>query len=232
MRHESEFAAWIRCGGNCVSVLPLGPVRAPEVKFSVVPDRLLDSIIDDALAAGFARLNGILPDGDGIDITSVNLAEIRGQLRIVVADRLNETNVPVNPNDPVINAILARYADALNGHFQRDALQLETCIRRSEDDARVRAAHADHDDRVFAWANPPAVGHPGEARNCRCTAEPIIDPANTPEGAVCDFLTGDRLSDVFPVADEDLLTQVVREIDLRIVTAELNSPERPSSWAA
>lgn len=57
MRHESKFAAWIRSGGNSVFVLPLGPtVRAPEGKFSVVPNRLLDSIIDDALVAGVARL--------------------------------------------------------------------------------------------------------------------------------------------------------------------------------
>jgi predicted chitinase len=226
MRHESKFAAWIRSGGNSVFVLPLGPVRASEVKFSVVPDRLLDSIIDDALAAGVARLNGFLPEGVSIDITSVDLTAIRDQLRSSVAGRLNETGVPVNPNDPVIDAILARYAEALNGHFQRDALQLETYIWRSQDDARVRAAHADHDDRAFAWANPPAGGHPGEAWNCRCTAEPFIDPQILPEGAVCDILTGDRLSDVFPDADEDRLTQVAREIDLQIVTAQLTNPER------
>lgn len=58
MHHESTFAASIRSGGNSVFVLPLGPVRAPEVKFPVVPDRLLDSIVDDALTVGTARLNG------------------------------------------------------------------------------------------------------------------------------------------------------------------------------
>jgi putative chitinase len=226
MRHESKFAAWIRSGGSSVFVLPLGPVRAPEVKFSVVPDRLLDSIIDDALAAGVARLNGFLPEDVSIDITSVDLTAIRDQMRTSVAGRLNEVGVPVNPNDPVINAILARYTEALNGHFQRDALQLETYIWRSQDDARVRPAHAENDDRVFAWANPPAGGHPGEAWNCRCMAEPVIDPQNIPEGAVCDILTGDRLSNVFPDADKDRLTQVAREIDLQIMTAQLNSPER------
>jgi putative chitinase len=226
MRHESKFAAWIRSGGSSVFVLPLGPVRAPEVKFSVVPDRLLDSIIDDALAAGVARLNGFLPEDVSIDITSVDLTAIRDQMRTSVAGRLNEVGVPVNPNDPVINAILARYTEALNGHFQRDALQLETYIWRSQDDARVRPAHAENDDRVFAWANPPAGGHPGEAWNCRCMAEPVIDPQNIPEGAVCDILTGDRLSNVFPDADKDRLTQVAREIDLQIMTAQSNSPER------
>lgn len=141
MRHESKFAAWIRSGGKSVFVLPLGPVRAPEVKFSVVPDRLLDSIIDDALATAVARLNGFLPEGVSVDISSVDLTAIRDQLRSSVADRLTETGVAVNANDPVINAILTRYAEALSGLFQRDALRLETYIWRSADDGRVRAAH-------------------------------------------------------------------------------------------
>lgn len=226
MRHESKFAAWIRSGGDSVFILPLNPVRVPEVKFSVVPDRLLDSIIDDALAAGVARLNGFLPEGVSIDITSVDLTAIRDQLRTSVADRLNETGVPVNPNDPVISAILARYAETLNGHFQRDALQLETYIWRSQDDARVRAAHAEYDDRVFAWSDPPAGGYPGEAWNCRCTAEPIIAPQNIPEGAICDVLTGDRLSTVFPDAPADRLAAIARELDLRIVSGSLDSRER------
>lgn len=232
MRHESKFAAWIRSGGNSVFVLQLGPVQAPEVKFSVVPGRLLDSIIDDALAAGVARLNGFLSEGVSIDITSVDLTTIRDQLRTIVADRLSETGVPVNPNDPVINAILGRYTEALNGHFQRDALQLETYIWRSQGDDRVRAAHRENNGQVFAWSSPPPGGHPGQDWNCRCVAEPVIDPQEIPEGAVCDILTGDRLSEVFPGADRDRLTQVAREIDLQIVTARLNSPERLAHFFA
>lgn len=226
MRHDSKFAGWIRSGGNSVFVLPLSPVSAPEVKFSVVPDRLLDGIIDDALAAGVARLNGYLPEGVSIDITSVDLTPIRDELRAAVAGRLSETGVPVNPNDPVINAILARYAETLNGHFQNDALQLETYIWRSQDDARVRAAHAEYDDRVFAWSAPPSGGHPGQEWNCRCTAEPIIDPQLIPEGAVCDILTGDRLSTVFPDAPAERLAAIARELDLRIVSGSLDSRER------
>ena len=226
MRHESKFAAWIRSGGNSVFVLPLGPAQAPEVKFSVVPDRLLDSIIDDALAAGVARLSGFLSEGVSIDITSVDLTTIRDQLRTSVADRLNETGVPVNPNDPAINAILARYTEALNGHFQRDALQLETYIWRSQNDARVRAAHRENNGQVFAWSSPPLGGHPGEDWNCRCIAEPVIDPQEIPEGAVCDILTGERLSEVFPDAPADRLLAIARELDLRIVSGGLDRWER------
>ena len=95
--------------------MPLSKLGAPETKFSVVPDRLLDSIIDDAIAAAVGRLNVYLPDGVSIDITSIDLTPIRDELRADVADRLTETAVPVNPNDPVISSILARYAEQLNG---------------------------------------------------------------------------------------------------------------------
>jgi uncharacterized protein with gpF-like domain len=37
----------------------------------------------------------------------------------------------------------------------------------------VRDSHAEYDDQVFRWDEPPAGGHPGQAHNCRCYAEPI-----------------------------------------------------------
>jgi SPP1 gp7 family putative phage head morphogenesis protein len=42
-------------------------------------------------------------------------------------------------------------------------------------DERVRASHEALDGRVFAWNQPPAEGHPGEAVLCRCVAEPIFE---------------------------------------------------------
>ena len=113
-------------------------------------------------------LPGFLPEDVSIDITSVDLTAIRDQMRTSVAGPLHEVGVPVNPNDPVINAILARYTEALNGHFQRDALQLETYIWRSQDDARVRPAHAENDDRVSERARRDEALRP-EIRRVRAS---------------------------------------------------------------
>lgn len=230
MRHESKFSTRIRSGGQSTFVLVLNGLADLETKFSVVPDRLLDSIIDDALAAAVGSLNRSLPDGVSVDISAVDLAPIRDQLRREVADRLTEIGVVVNPNDPVITSIIARYAEILNGYFQTEALQVERYTWRSRDDSRVRASHAEYDDQVFSWSDPPEGGHPGEGWSCRCTAEPIIDQASIPETAVCDILTGDRLASVFPDADTDRLAQIAREIDLQIVTAPLDSPDRLSHF--
>ena len=226
MRHESKFSTWIRSGGQSTFVLALNSLADLETKFSVAPDRLLDSIIDDALAVAIGRLNQYLPSGVSIDFSAVDLTPIRDQLRGEVAGRLTEIGVAVNANDPVMTSIIARYAELLNGFFQTEALHVERYTWRSRDDFRVRAAHAEYDDRIFSWSDPPESGHPGQGWNCRCTAEPIIDLAAIPEGAVCDVFTSDRLASVFADADSDRLTAIARELDLRIVSGQLDTRER------
>ncbi|MBD3661803.1 MAG: minor capsid protein, partial [Arenibacter algicola] len=46
-------------------------------------------------------------------------------------------------------------------------------IWRTRGDGKVRSSHADRDGKVFSWDDPPEGGHPGEAPNCRCRAEPV-----------------------------------------------------------
>ncbi|MCE8511035.1 hypothetical protein KBY28_21550 [Ruegeria pomeroyi] len=69
--------------------------------------------------------------------------------------------------------LLRAFAGLINQLRQED-LGIVQYIWRSRDDAKVRDSHAAYDDRVFRWDNPPEGGHPGEAHNCRCYAEPIL----------------------------------------------------------
>lgn len=46
-------------------------------------------------------------------------------------------------------------------------------IWRTRGDGKVRSAHADRHGKTFSWNDPPDGGHPGEAPNCRCWAEPV-----------------------------------------------------------
>lgn len=48
-------------------------------------------------------------------------------------------------------------------------------IWRTSRDARVRDEHAAREGQTFDWSDPPDDGHPGEAIQCRCYAEPILD---------------------------------------------------------
>ena len=68
--------------------------------------------------------------------------------------------------------LLRAFAGLINQLRQQD-LGIERYIWRSQDDAKVRDSHAEYDDQVFRWDEPPAGGHPGQAHNCRCHAEPI-----------------------------------------------------------
>ena len=48
-------------------------------------------------------------------------------------------------------------------------------IWRTQDDGKVRSRHAQFDDQIFSWNNPPAGGyHPGEDYGCRCWAEAYV----------------------------------------------------------
>jgi SPP1 gp7 family putative phage head morphogenesis protein len=70
----------------------------------------------------------------------------------------------------------------LNAAMNRErnqALGIEEYVWRTSKDERVRESHAKRDGKRFRWDDPPAGGpaeggHPGEAINCRCTAEPVI----------------------------------------------------------
>lgn len=42
-------------------------------------------------------------------------------------------------------------------------------------DARVRPSHAALEGKTFSWNKPPAIGHPGEDYQCRCSAIPVMD---------------------------------------------------------
>lgn len=57
---------------------------------------------------------------------------------------------------------------------QRD-LGVEKYIWRTSLDERVREEHRAREGKTFEWSNPPSDGNPGEAINCRCYAEPVLE---------------------------------------------------------
>lgn len=68
---------------------------------------------------------------------------------------------------------------SLNGELtqvRQTRMGVREYIWRSVGDERVRPEHEDLDGRRFSWDSPPAAGHPGEPINCRCIAEPVLDP--------------------------------------------------------
>lgn len=81
--------------------------------------------------------------------------------------------------------LLRAFAGLIN-QLRQETLGIEQYIWRSQDDAKVRDSHAAYDNRMFRWDEPPEGGHPGEAHNCRCYAEPI-SPAVSNNVVFADF---------------------------------------------
>ena len=42
-------------------------------------------------------------------------------------------------------------------------------------DERVRSSHAELNNKIFSYNNPPSVGNPGQPVQCRCVAQPLIE---------------------------------------------------------
>lgn len=71
-----------------------------------------------------------------------------------------------------------------NGELARTrqaALGIDHYIWRTVQDNRVRNEHSEREGETYSWGDPPgnpsdpaAGGHPGEAINCRCYAEPVM----------------------------------------------------------
>lgn len=93
--------------------------------------------------------------------------------------------------------LLRAFAGLIN-QLRQQGLGFSHYIWRSSDDDKVRSTHAAHDDRLFRWDDPPEGGHPGQAYNCRCHAEPFVlglspgfvDPQDDPIGYIDAFLSG------------------------------------------
>lgn len=109
------------------------------------------------------------------DIASAEAAQLETMAQW---DRREATLVKEWSDDParaaaalqITEDVLARrLAGRINAERQQ-ALGVDRSVWRSRDDALVRDLHADHDDKIFFWDEPPEGGHPGEAYNCRCVA--------------------------------------------------------------
>ena len=71
------------------------------------------------------------------------------------------------------NLVAQHFFGAINERRQI-ALGITHYIWRTRDDSKVRAEHAPRDDKIYSWDHVHEDGHPGQAPNCRCFAEPVV----------------------------------------------------------
>lgn len=69
---------------------------------------------------------------------------------------------------------ISKYNGSLT-RLRQTEIGVEEYIWSTARDARVRPEHARLNTEKFRWDKPPAVGHPGEDYQCRCSAIPVMD---------------------------------------------------------
>jgi hypothetical protein len=63
---------------------------------------------------------------------------------------------------------------SVSQHVIKSILESEHYIWRAKEDDRVRKEHVDNNGKIFEYNQPPPTGNPGQARGCRCWAEPVF----------------------------------------------------------
>ena len=109
--------------------------------------------------------------------------------------------------------LITSFSGLISERRQR-ALGIDQYIWRSRDDAKVRHTHAEHDDKVSDWDNPPESGHPGQAYNCRCFAEPnlIDEPKCEPDFVAAQVAHGRGVDAGVWEAIKDTLTDIAQTL--------------------
>lgn len=146
---------------------------------SAFSDRLDRVIADNTLAL----LNALTPpdtvpwvtEADLRDVSDAKEAVLREwDMRLTaIFEEYQSHPQRLRPLRTAMEERLLRAFAGLINQLRQQALGIERYIWRSRDDAQVRDSHAEYDDQVFSWDEPPAGGHPGQAHNCRCYAEPV-----------------------------------------------------------
>jgi SPP1 gp7 family putative phage head morphogenesis protein len=184
MSSFASFSQFIRHGGRASVILNLRTVE-PTLELKQSPldlaavdafeQRLRDLAAENwsGMIVAFARA-GI--DADPIaqdieaDVARERVAFSDQASAILASTDLNVANIDIST---LADWLARRFLTEINERRQRQ-LGVTHCIWRTQDDEKVRVAHAERDNRVFSWEDDFPDGMPGHGYNCRCVAEPAI----------------------------------------------------------
>lgn len=192
---ENSFSRFIRSGGNTEFVLDLrhaslATLERKEFRYDLGPaiQRFSEQLsAADETSRTFLRrhLNETNPAlANSINDVSSDIQsyvnEFESRLSSVMAAYASSSSDQTS-FDALIDSevqtisewLLRRFEGEINERRQR-SLGVTHYIWRSRDDAKVRTAHTERDDRVFSWDHQFEDGPPGHGYGCRCIAEPAI----------------------------------------------------------
>lgn len=171
------FESFIRSGGTGTFVLNLaGPLDFEAKQVSPISDDLVRRWVDEVWNTSFAATTQAILKTKPFEFSVAGLADLDlDALRVeavgVVRDAVAREGLDLNTD-----AGQQRALTVLLGYLnqaQQMAMGINFYVWSTQHDARVRADHAERDDEIFRWDNPPDGGHPTQDFGCRCHARAL-----------------------------------------------------------
>lgn len=137
-------------------------------------ERNLSTRVEDFTAEQVARIKS-MAQGYLDDVEKRVIAGVRAGTRPTeIAQGLVERyGVAESSAQRIANDQVGKFYGELNRVRQTD-LGVNRYVWNTVRDNRVREEHAVRQGETYSWDEPPEDGHPGEAINCRCFAEPDL----------------------------------------------------------
>lgn len=167
----------------------LGYYEAPDWGVTHYPDRALFKAIREFQKDQGLKVDGFMnPDGETLAALQDKLRGTKERTATQTAARALQSMgrngdtilAHITPNEALM---LKQKGGSGTVHpvtglleFFDDSKKKGKYIWRTRGDGKVRSTHADRNGKVFSWDSPPEGGHPGEAPNCRCTAQQVEKP--------------------------------------------------------
>jgi len=157
-----------------------GFYHSPDWGLSQFPDRAMFDGLKAFQKSNGLRVDGVMNPGGESEATTqrlqahaLNLQSL-GRNGDTILAHINPAEAQllkakggagtINPNTGLLEFFKAdKNADTKKGKYTWHTVG----------DGNVRPSHAERNGKVFSWDTPPDDGHPGEAYNCRCTAEDV-----------------------------------------------------------
>lgn len=143
-----------------VDVLQAEPTLAPHLDNFVQQNVALIRTLPSTL---FDQVEARVQSGVTLGLRHEDLAEeIEGRFEV------SESRAELIARDQTL-----KFYGSLN-ELRQKALGIGRYVWRTAQDERVRPEHAEREGRIYEWADD-SLEIPGEAVNCRCFGEPLVD---------------------------------------------------------
>lgn len=171
------FESFIRFGGTKTFVLNLTNHPAFEAKQDT-PTRedVVRQWVDDVWSKSFGATTQAILKTKPFEFSAAGLSDLdmdtlRADSVRAVQDAMEREGFDLSSDDGQQRALAVLF-----GHLnqaQQAAMGIEFYVWNTQRDARVRKDHAERDDKIFRWDDPPEGGHPSQRFGCRCYARAL-----------------------------------------------------------